>query len=69
MRANHSYVVAVLAVRRLGALQNYGVRSRGWSQPSSPTFPKILKASAEFGAAQGDDGVGATSGPVHAGPF
>src|SRR5450631_976979 len=52
-----------------GALQICGVKSRGGSELRRPAFPEILKASAEFGAAEGDDGVGATSGPVHAGPF
>src|ERR1700736_473716 len=44
-------------------------KSRGGNLLSGPAFPEILKASAEFGAAEGDDGVGAGSGPVHAGPL
>ena len=28
-------------------------------------FPEVLKATTEFRAAKGDDGVGAVNGPVH----
>src|SRR5674476_1110363 len=37
--------------------------------PVGAALPEVLKASAEFGAAQGDDGVCAVDGPVHAGAF
>ena len=32
-------------------------------------FPEVLEASAEFGGAEGDDGICARDGPVHAGAF
>jgi len=50
-----------------GCTPELWVRSRGGSQLSCPAFPEILEATAEFGAAEGDDGVGARKGPVHAG--
>src|ERR1035438_1733621 len=37
--------------------------------PVGAALPEVLKASAEFGATQGDDGVGAIDGPVHASAF
>ena len=33
------------------------------------TLPEVLVTSAEFGTAQGDDGVGAVHSPVHASPL
>jgi len=42
-----------------GAVQIYEVKSRGSLDRSRATFPEILETSAEFGAAQSDDGVGA----------
>src|SRR5207249_9327487 len=33
--------------------------------PVPATLPEVLESSAELGAAQGDDGVCATHGPVH----
>src|ERR1035437_2541097 len=61
--------VSLVSPRGAGALQICGVKSRGGSELRRPAFPEILKASAEFGAAEGDGGVGARSGPVHAGPL
>src|ERR1017187_6096565 len=43
------------------------MESRG--SPVVAPLPEVLKASAEFRAAQGDDGVCALDGPVHASPF
>ena len=43
------------------------MESRG--SPVRAALPEVLIASAEFGAAQGDDGVCAIDGPVHASPF
>src|ERR1035437_5654647 len=37
--------------------------------PVGAALPEVLKASAEFRAAQGDDGVCAIDGPMHARPF
>src|ERR1022692_3742415 len=37
--------------------------------PVPATLPEVLVTSAELGAAQGDDGVCATHGPVHASPL
>src|SRR6266571_4211987 len=37
--------------------------------PVGAALPEVLIASAEFRAAQGDDGVCALDGPVHASPF
>src|ERR1022692_2039837 len=37
--------------------------------PVPATLPEVLVTSAELGAAQGDDGVCATNGPVHASPL
>ena len=52
-----------------GAGQIYEVKSCGSLEWCGATFPEILKPSAEFGAAQGDDCVGAGDTPVHAGPL
>src|SRR6516165_3905661 len=41
--------------------------SRG--RPVSTTLPEIFETSAELAAAQGDDGVCAIHGPVHASPL
>src|ERR1019366_4117465 len=43
------------------------MESRG--SPIRAALPEVLKASAEFAAAQGDDGVCTIDGPVHASPF
>lgn len=39
------------------------------STPGGAALPEVLIASTEFAAAQGDDGVCAIDGPVHASPF
>src|ERR1035437_8584861 len=43
------------------------MESRG--SPLGAALPEVLKASAEFRAAQGDDGVCAIDGPMHASPL
>ena len=43
------------------------MESRG--SPVVAPLPEVLKASTELRAAQGDDGVCALDGPVHASPF
>src|SRR6266571_6923810 len=43
------------------------MESRGG--PVRASLPEFLIASAEFRAAQGDDGIGALDGPVNARPF
>src|SRR5207247_10755991 len=44
----------------------------GWGsggRPAAAVLPAVRIASAEFGAAQGDDGIGPLDGPVHASPL
>src|SRR5467141_683330 len=43
------------------------MESRG--SPAVAALPEVLIASAEFRAAQGDDGIGPLDGPVHASPL
>src|ERR1039457_6425187 len=50
-----------------GARRIWGIASCG--SPVGAALPEVLKASAEFRAAQGDDGVCAIDGPMHARPF
>src|SRR2546425_6040160 len=51
---------------RAGARQE-SRRSR--RPPFGSAFPKVLKTSTQFAAAQSDDGVGTANGPMHPGPF
>jgi hypothetical protein len=50
-----------------GAGRIWGMESCG--SPAGATLPEVLKTSAEFRAAESDDGIGAVDSPVHARPF
>jgi hypothetical protein len=52
-----------------GARQISGMGSCGRFRLICSGFPEIFEASTEFRAAEGDDGVCALHGPVHAGAF
>src|SRR5712691_6343384 len=66
--ANPLQDIATISLRTLrrGARQE-SRRSR--RHPFGSAFPKVLKTSTQFAAAQSDDGVGTANGPMHPGPF
>ncbi len=51
----------------MGAVQIYELKSGGSWKRCGAASPEVLEASTEFGGAEGDDGVCARDGPVHAG--
>ena len=52
----------------LGDLVN-GCATRKWRLGGAARLPVVLKATVEVAAAQGDDGIGSSNRPEHAGLF
>jgi len=64
-----THIPAVVdAVESEGWVHDAGVSGSG-SHAVCPAFPEVFEATAEFVTAQGDDGIGAANGPMHARTF